>query len=624
MPGTACRGAAAAPPRRWLLSASVGTAALAAGLICLVNGCSTGAPSRLLLAPMISGVELCVPPTGGPAFRTEGELEAYCAEANLSAAGIIEATLAKIGPAVSVDGRFELGYTMPVPLLKLVIRGQSGWEVNQKAVDRLVTTVKESERPLIIHLFSTHFGIGVPSEEYLAGDPRNLAASALGPMAKDKYYFVDVYPWTIATTENGITRFREMAIARFVDAMCALPQADRRKIRGVTVLGELHHFHADFQAGMGVGGPYVVSDYSAASVDGFRAFLAQRFGDIGALNRAIGEDFASFDAVQPPRRDLRLEPQQRLSEHIDSAAHGMLPLTGWAVDSLRPPGEPAWIRVYRSGTLIARVPARYGRQDVLQAKPSLGTADVGWRFDMDFRGLPPGQYRLDFVAERPDGTLAGLGHRRIAIMDRTRASAAAPPSEPLPAMTDRASIDGSIDYPPDLASFVYNPLVPLWHEFRNEQVVRYLSHFERQLRATCLGDVDLYTHQIAPFVNPGWDTTKFAVDRSLADPGRLRLGVSLYGESTYGASFFEWLDTTSHRGYGVTEFHPLKAMSSAELGAVLQRHRQRGASFVSFFLDARPPSVRDPSSVNMFYFDPGNTHFGSDKLYAAVRDVLGE
>jgi len=610
------------PPLARLRAAHAAAATLGIALLICLQGCTAGKPSRLLLAPMISGVELCRPPREGPDFKTERDLEAYCGESNLSAAEVIEATLAELGPAVSKNGRFELGYTMPVPLLKLVVPGESGWQVNRKAVDRLALTVKESGRPLILHLFSTHFGLGAPSEAYLAKDPANLAVSALGPMPKDKYYFLDIYPWTFASTDNDITRFREMAITHVVDALCALPEVDRRKIRAVTLLGELHHFHADFQAGMGLGGPYVVSDYSADSINGFRAFLVQRFGEIGTLNRVIGEAFASFEEVQPPRRDLRLNPEQGFSEHIDSAAHGKLPLTGWAFDWLRKPGEPAWIRIYRNGALIARVPARYGRQDVLQAMPSIGTADVGWRFDMDFTALPPGEYRLDFVAERPDGSLARLGQRRVVIMDRTRSADAPLPGAQLPDLTDGAGFDGSIDYPPDLASFFYNPLVPLWHEFRNQQVVRYLAHFERRLRDSCLGGLPLYTHQIAPFVNPGWDGTKFAVDRSLADPGQLRLGVSLYGESTYGASFFDWLGTTTHRSYGVTEFHPLKAMSSAEVGAILERHRRHGAHFVSFFLDARPPSVRDPSSANMFYFDPGNTQFGSDKLYAAVQDLL--
>jgi len=156
------------------------------------------------------------------------------------------------------------------------------------------------------------------------------------------------------------------------------------------------------------------------------------------------------------------------------------------------------------------------------------------------------------------------------------------------------------------------------------QVVRYLAHFERQVRASCLRDHELYTHQIAPFTNPSWDATKFAVDASLQAAGGLRLGVSLYGEPIYGTSFFDWLATSKHRRYGITEFHPLRAMSPDEMRATLDAHRQRGARFVSFFLDARPAAMRTASELNVFGIEPGNRHFGSDKLYATFRTLVNE
>lgn len=608
-----------ADPLRWRPVAAIG----GIGLVLSLLGCASD-PSPLLLAPMIHGVDLCETAPGTATPATEKELAAYCRESGRSAAGLVESTLSRLGPKRSSNDRYEIGYTLPVPLLGLFEPSGSGWEIDRRAVDRLARTVEETDRPVVLHLFSTHFGIRAPVEEYLARDPANLSVSALGPMRKDRYYSIDVYPWTLVSTDTEITRYRQMAIRQFLDAVCRLPPAHRRKIRAITLLGELHHFHADFEHGMGLTGPYVVSDYSDRSVKDFRAFLARRFDEIAALNRAVGEDFATFDEVEPPAGDIRSERLPRFTQHIDSSAHGALALAGWAFDSARPRGEPAWIRVYRGDSPIARIPARYGRQDVAQARPSIGTADVGWRFDMDFTGLAPGVHRLDFFVERPDGTLAKLGSRRIEVMDRGKAADFVAPSAALPAATDPTGLEGSVDNPPDGARLYFNPLVPLWHEFRNEQVVRYLVDFERLVRSSCLGAADLYTHQIAPFVNPSWDTTKFAVDASLTGAGTLKLGISLYGEATYGHSFLDWLASTRHRTYGITEFHPLRPMPPDEVEATFERHRQRGASFVSFFVDARPRSVRDASERNIFAIDPDNPDFGSDRLYASIRAVLTE
>lgn len=41
-------------------------------------------------------------------------------------------------------------------------------------------------------------------------------------------------------------------------------------------------------------------DYSDAAVTAFRARLAEKYGDISALNAALKKDYASFDEVQPP------------------------------------------------------------------------------------------------------------------------------------------------------------------------------------------------------------------------------------------------------------------------------------------------------------------------------------
>jgi len=583
-------------------------------------------PRPLLIAPILEGVDLCDVGNDADAslLRTKADLAAYCITTGRSAAANFESTLAALGPARSPSGRFEVGYTLPVPLLRLFRRTDSDWIVDRRAIERIALTVKETKRPVVIYLFSTHFEAGAPIEAELFRDAANVAVTAIGAMPKDRYYGTDIYPWSIASTENSLTRRREEVVDGLADALCRLPAEDRNRIRGITLLGELHHFHADFERGMGVGGPYVVSDYSEASVRGFREFLAARFGTIGALNRRLGAAYSSIDEVQPPSKDVRGQANPRLREHIDSFAHGKVPLIGWAIDPSRQ-GQPVWIRIYLDGKSVARVPARFGRQDVLHARPEFGTADVGWRFDLDFTRLPAGRHRLDFLAERTGGGLSNIGTRTITIIRPGEPEADQAPATQvaLPQQEDQR-VEGHVDQPPDGQTVIYNPLVPLWHEFRGQQVVRYLAHFERRLRDTCLGDRELYTHQIAPFANPSWDQTKFAVDASLRHAGGLTLGISLYGEPTYGTSFFDWLAESKHRRYGITEFHPLRAMSVEEARTMLEAHRRRGATFVSFFLDARPPSMRTDSQLNVFGIEPGNRQFGSDRVYEAIRALVNE
>ena len=81
---------------------------------------------------------------------------------------------------------------------------------------------------------------------------------------------------------------------------------------------------------MGFARPYRVTDYSPESIAGFRQFLQQEFPSIGQLNRVLDANYSSFDEVQPPSRDIRTEPLQRFTEHIDSFAQGSLPIAGWA------------------------------------------------------------------------------------------------------------------------------------------------------------------------------------------------------------------------------------------------------------------------------------------------------
>ena len=584
----------------------------------------------MLLAPMIAVADPCIllpsrPATTGNA-RTDS-LAQSCTGPNGSAARLVESTLTTLAPATREAQSPRVGYTLAAPLLQLFRPEGNGWAIDAERVERVARTIRDTPRPVILYLFATHFASDAPIEAALASDPDNLAQTRDGPMVPGRYYDSAIHNWSLAHTATALTARRVEAAQALLAEVCRLPANDRSKIKGVTLLGELHHLFPDFEAGMGFDRAYRVTDYGPHSIAGFRQFLAQEFGSIGQLNRTLGSDYRSFDDVLPPARDIRTEPLQRYTEHIDSFAHGTLPVSGWLFSPSRSTASrPAWVHVYADGIFLGKTPVDQGRQDFLAAKPDFGVANTGWRMDLDFRRLAAGLHRIDVFLEETPGELSHLGTRQIAVMDKRQVTPALAAQRPLPPHRPVShAVQYHIDQPREQASYYYNPLVPVWHDFRGRQVATYLRFFDRVVNQSCLKDTAHYTHQIIPFTNPSWDARKFAIQASLQQrntPG-IRLGVSLYGHASYGTRFHEWYASTGHRSYGVTEFHPLKPMTAAELGQTLDQHARQGADFLSFFIEPYWQGQVVARGHNLFSFDPENRQFGADQLYQAVKQYLG-
>lgn len=578
---------------------------------------------RLLLAPMMNLLEPCTQPSRVAVKNGTTSIAQWCGIESQSVAPVVETTVSALGPRFPANPHLELGYTLPIPLLRLLQPQGENWTVDRPALKKLVQTLVEVDRPAIVYLFSTHFGVRAPIEHVLAANPQNLLTSNKGSLPVDSYLGDEVFPWNFTTPDNDITRRRIQVIDAFLEEVCQLPLQHREKIRGITMLGEVHHMFPKLESGMGFYSPYVITDYSQVSKEEFRSFLKLRYRYLRNFNRAMLSDYPSFRAVDPPSKDVRLEPLTRFTEHIDAFAHGSFPVAGWTHVAGLPKSQSAWIRIYGNGRYMGRTPVRGGRQDVATAHPEFGTADVGWQFDVDFKQLPVGRYRIDVMLEVPGEELIHLGERNLSVVERGQQTPPHLTTAPLPPHRKAdARISSSIDAPPNQSSYFYNPLVPLWHEFRGEQVMRYLAYFDAHIRRSCLRDTAIYTHQILPFTNPGWDRHRFAAERSLQPFGQTRNGISLYGDATYGRNFGEWFKTTRLAAYGVTEFHPLKPMSPDEVQAMLESHRQRGADFVAFFMEPRGLIPGSGVGLNQFSFDPQIPNYSSDVLYHSTRAVI--
>ena len=579
---------------------------------------------QLLIAPMIGGLHPCTfmhreMQKANPDFQ----YSKLCAKDADSPSKLIKTTLDRISERWFDWGHFKLGYTLNVPLLRLFdVKGED-IVLNQEIVQRVVSTVANVDRPVILYLFSDHFGVDSPVENQLAKDPRNLLQTRKGLMQKDRYYSFDIFPWSFVDTGNSVTKLRETAFNAVLDEVCKLPWHLRRRVEGVTMLGELHHMFPNFESGMGYSGEYLVSDYSQRSVDGFRQFLKTKYATVTDLNMFLDWNYKSFDEIVPPSKNIGSEPLKHYLEHIDSFANGTLPISGWVGKTRGAAVGSDWIHIYDNGEFVARVPVAFGRQDVFAIHPEFGTADVGWEYKLDFSRRTRGVHEIAILLERGNQPLVHLTTREIAIMGRSQAPPVKLAVKPLPkSMKNVEDLLFVLDHPKPLSAYYYNPLVVLWHDFRKTQVANYLNHFGDIAKSKCLAPELIYSHQILPFVNPGWDENKFSVGLDLGVPASVRLGISLYGEASYGTSFFDWFAGTGRQSYGVTEFHPLKAMDAPTLNRVLEQHYQNNARFLSFFVDSAGLDENSKDSLNVFSFTPHNQNAGSNVLYQSIREIL--
>ena len=575
----------------------------------------------LVLAPMMD-LTPCLLADAGGAPGAQPAWLAPCSGPKASSAHLVESTLSQLQPNAPANAGWRLGYTLQVPLLALLQHDQNAWHINAQALDNIVHTISENPRPVVLYLFSTHFGVNAPIEPVLARDPDNIAFTPQGPLPVDTYYGAPIYPWSVARTDNPITQYRVQVIQALIQKLCQLPDAARSRIQGITLLGEVHQLFPNFQFGMGFSSPYLVSDYSPASVSGFRLYLQGRYTSLQALNQQMGSDFKSFDAITPPDKDIRRESLRPYHEHMDAYAAGLIPITGW-VHSTETPNTAQAVSIYLDGAHVADAPVQLSRQDVRAAHPEYNTADVGWRYNLDYSQLASGVHRIDLALSQPGQALIALGSRSISVANSRQQTVSAGPVASLPAMQplpDR--IAAYTDEPRDQASYLYNPLAREWQAFREAQVVNYLQYFNKFVGQSCLSGTPRYTHQIVPQFNPGWDSGKYAADASLQPMKDLRTGVSLYGEASYGSSFSNWFKQSPRESYGVTEFHPLQAMTSRELGQLFTQHRDNGARFLSFFLETRWQDQRVSSTPNPFAFDPDNHQHASDQLYGSVKVLL--
>jgi hypothetical protein len=601
-------------------------AATASVCATLAGASAHAAPApQLLIAPHLAGEMFCPSVADGSQIAGEEQAATVCAAKGENSASRITSFLDSVGPAVSPSGHFALGYTLTLPLLRFYTKTAAGWSLDRQAIATWVRTIHDVNRSVVVYLSANHFTDGgIALSDELARNPANLMWTKDGPLAADKYFVVSLHAWTLSNPDAPITVMRRAAFKAVVDQICQLDAMSRARIRGVSVLGEVHQLYGNFVAGPGYNAGFDVTDYAPLSVAGFRKYLAAKFGAVAALNRMAGSSFISFDTIEPPSKDIKHDRLDNFFQHIDPYAAGIVPVQGWAYD---PAGKPVRIAIYLDGKPRGEVTANLNRLDVPQADPTIATPNVGWRYNLDYRAEQPGVHTLEVFLVAPGKRLVRLTRRGLTVVARDQR-----PSLPLPALdvdADSADHAGAVrsyvDGPAPLTPLFYNPLAELWLQYRNIQVADYIKSFADIADNSCLPQGTVFSHQLLPELNSTWDPDLMAVNASQLPNSDYNQGTTLYGGAVWGQAFFAFEKAEGWPKYAVSEMHPRFTLSLADMETAFEAHRQAGAVFVApYFMTIVPERIRKTQigALQELTVSPDNHHLGSDVFYQAIKDVM--
>ncbi|WP_240933206.1 hypothetical protein [Diaphorobacter sp. HDW4B] len=589
------------------------------------GGASAGETRKhpLVIAPTIEGMLVCASATADTQhIATHIQAEAACVKRGEVASAAVNALLDTLEPD-GPKGDVQVGYTLTLQLLGLYQKSGSGeWQIDADRVNASLQLIREIKRPVVIYLAADHFDTVGPLPKELAKDPSNLMWLRDGKPPQLGYFGYDILPYTLSTDPAiPVNKYRFEALEYLAKKLQTLPKDAQDRIVAVNLLGELHHMFPDFENGMGLKLDVQVTDYSPASVAGFRNWLKNKYQTTDELAKRTGLQYASFDAIPAPSKDIRKEPLQSFGEHYDAYADGILPIGGWLWD---PKQVIKRLELHVDGKRAGTVSQQLNRLDVYRAVEEITSANTGYRIDYDYSGLKPGKHIAQVVAVSAEGKSL-FGEREFVVVprDQSRIGTRAPAGLKNLPSSERvlSGIRTYMDTPKPLQDVYYNPLARDWNAYRATQVYGFLQAFyDRALKAGLSAD-KLYSHQIVPNVNSSWNHQLFAADTTLNGNTPWKQGLNMYGGSTNSPWMQFFIAQRKIADYGVPEFNPQQWKRDGEHLAAMQSHLKAGARFISpYYFSIIPQRFKGASEhgVNRMELSADNPKDGSDKFYRAI------
>ncbi|WP_127594761.1 beta-galactosidase [Paenibacillus lautus] len=599
---------------------------IALSFICIIQllGCDAKSDNRstFYITPVIEGVNLCEESINHePSFETAKEAMDWCISQGYNAASLLNEALEKLEPG-GASGEVQVGYELPIFLLSLYEKSGEEWRINEKKVDSYLDLIKNINRPVVVYLMANHFDTEGPLPKELSKNPDNLMLLKNGDTPNDEYYGNSVVPFTLLTDESiPVNHYRFNALRHIGNQIAELPTEVRSRIVGITMAGETHHLYPDFTNGAGATDNFLVTDYSTRSIDGFQRWLEDKYGDISKLNNEYSSVYGDFQEIYPPSKNIHKEKMNSFTEHFDQYAAGTMPISGWLWD---PTSIVEELEIYIDGEKFGDVEHGLHRLDVYREVKEITSPNVGFRYDLDYRGLSPGQHDAQVVVKsRKESYL--IAQVRFVVVDRNQ--------ELTPDVSlhfnsqnnfknaELLNIKYWLDQPTPLTALYYNPLARDWNEYREHQVLDFLNYFWKVANESGLPRDKLFSHQISSRINSSWNYQLFMEAKSVGKELPYKLGINLYGGATNSDAIRRFLEERETTEYGVPEYHiqqwklPNVALDS------LEAQFNDGATFISpYYISIIPDSLKPQESdtLQRFNIRADNKLEGSNQLFQAI------
>lgn len=510
----------------------------------------------------------------------------------------VQRLLDKLEPGGPV-GRVQVGYTLAIPILSLYKDIGKAWKFDNGALEFYLDVIRQVERPVVVVLLSNHFSGASSLAKHLMTKPGNLAFLSNGKSPDSEYYGIALTPFTLSSNpEVEVNTYRFAGMKKTLSALASLDHDIPGRILAVTLGGETHQMFENLQGNTGTFSNIPYADFNQSSLRDFRAWLREKFRDLSKLNAAAGTHFSAWGEVLPPSKDVRRDKLDGLYEHFDAYANGNLPVYGWVSnkESVRR------IEIRVDGRYAGDAEYGLNRQDVYEARQDIAHANVGYRYDYDFRNLSPGIHILQVFVESSSGRFL-LSETEFSVMDATQAAPKASFWRKLRAKYARigarlGGVDGYSDAPRNMQDVYYNPYAELWSDFRKKQVADLINAYADLARSAGFDMGKAYSHQVLAWWNGSWNDVLFATGETPQSISALKTGFSLYGGLTTNEAVLR--KHSRGPGYGVPEFNPQVLHSQAESDAALAFHVRHCARFVSpyfFMLVASSDNSADKHSL---------------------------